>query len=184
MPRRKRPIMLVLNPKSIAANMLELQLEEPPMPIASNRFRLAMLAAMFISSPLLAAEPNYTFDPPLGSGKLILSEDFESTAVGQIPKGFTKSGAVGVVDNMSHSGTNPWHGSRRQRGAADHGQGRRDHRPGRPALGAALFQSPTAHPHARLAPGISRSSTRRSSPAPQPARWRPKMASRYACSTP
>jgi hypothetical protein len=52
-----------------------------------------------------AAKPEApSFDPPLGSGKLVLSEDFEATPVGEIPKGFTKSGAVGVVDDVAHSG--------------------------------------------------------------------------------
>jgi hypothetical protein len=36
--------------------------------------------------------------------KLILNEDFESTPAGEIPKGFTKTGAVVVVDDMAHSG--------------------------------------------------------------------------------
>src|SRR5450432_3344396 len=44
------------------------------------------------------------FDPPIGSGKLLLSEDFEATAVGEIPAGFTKTGAVAVVDDVSHGG--------------------------------------------------------------------------------
>ena len=35
---------------------------------------------------------------------LILSEDFESTPVGQIPKGFTKTGALGVAEDAAHSG--------------------------------------------------------------------------------
>ena len=43
-------------------------------------------------------------DPPVGTGKLLLMEDFESTPVGQIPPGFTKTGAVGVVDDVAHSG--------------------------------------------------------------------------------
>ena len=34
----------------------------------------------------------------------MVSEDFESTAVGQIPKGFTKTGAIGVADDAAHSG--------------------------------------------------------------------------------
>jgi hypothetical protein len=42
-------------------------------------------------------------DPPLGTGPYLI-EDFEDTAVGQIPKGFTKTGAVGVVDDVSHTG--------------------------------------------------------------------------------
>jgi hypothetical protein len=36
--------------------------------------------------------------------KILISEDFESTAVGEIPKGFTKTGMVGVVDDVAHSG--------------------------------------------------------------------------------
>ena len=36
--------------------------------------------------------------------KLLLSEDFESTPGGQIPAGYTKTGAVGVVDDVAHSG--------------------------------------------------------------------------------
>jgi len=36
---------------------------------------------------------------------LILSDDFESTAVGAIPAGFTKTGAIGVEEGVAHSGT-------------------------------------------------------------------------------
>src|SRR5205085_1770041 len=43
-------------------------------------------------------------DPPIGSGKLILLEDFETTAAGQVPKGYQKQGAVAVVDDVAHSG--------------------------------------------------------------------------------
>ena len=43
-------------------------------------------------------------DPPIGTAKLLLEEDFEATPVGQIPKGFTKTGAVAVVDDVAHSG--------------------------------------------------------------------------------
>lgn len=35
---------------------------------------------------------------------LLLVEDFEIVAVGQIPKGYTKQGAVGVVEDVAHSG--------------------------------------------------------------------------------
>lgn len=38
------------------------------------------------------------------AAKPALVEDFESTAVGQIPAGFTKSGAVSVTDETAHSG--------------------------------------------------------------------------------
>ncbi|HEV7405500.1 MAG TPA: hypothetical protein VGO11_21325 [Chthoniobacteraceae bacterium] len=53
----------------------------------------ASLAALLLSATALA-------EPP----KLLLSEDFESTAVGAIPAGFTKTGEVAVVDDMAHSG--------------------------------------------------------------------------------
>ena len=43
-------------------------------------------------------------DPPLGTGKLLLLEDFETTATGQIPKGYQKTGAVSVVEDVAHSG--------------------------------------------------------------------------------
>ena len=36
---------------------------------------------------------------------LILSDDFESTAVGAIPAGFTKTGNIGVEEGVAHSGT-------------------------------------------------------------------------------
>jgi len=37
-------------------------------------------------------------------GDLILSEDFESIPVGEIPKGFTKTGTIGVAEDAAHSG--------------------------------------------------------------------------------
>ena len=36
---------------------------------------------------------------------VIVSEDFESTPVGAIPAGFTKTGAIGVEEGVAHSGT-------------------------------------------------------------------------------
>jgi hypothetical protein len=42
--------------------------------------------------------------PPIGKGKLLLYEDFETTAPGDIPKGYQKQGAVGVVNGVGHSG--------------------------------------------------------------------------------
>src|SRR5215510_10560554 len=35
----------------------------------------------------------------------IVSEDFESTAAGAIPAGFTKTGNIGVEEGVAHSGT-------------------------------------------------------------------------------
>jgi len=43
-------------------------------------------------------------DPPIGKAPILLMEDFETTAPGEVPKGYTKQGAVSVVDNMAHSG--------------------------------------------------------------------------------
>jgi hypothetical protein len=45
-----------------------------------------------------------TDDPPIGKGKILLLEDFETTAAGQIPKGYQKTGAVSVVEDVAHSG--------------------------------------------------------------------------------
>ena len=64
---------------------------------AMNSSLLALLSAgLVLSSARVFAESP--------GGKILLSEDFESTQVGQIPAGFTKSGAVGVVDDVAHSG--------------------------------------------------------------------------------
>jgi len=46
--------------------------------------------------------------PPPASHSLpgaILSEDFESTPIGAIPAGFTKTGEIGVEQGLAHSGT-------------------------------------------------------------------------------
>ncbi len=56
---------------------------------------LAITLLALASSGVFAAPP---------APKLILSEDFESTPVGEIPKGFTKSGPVAVSDDTAHSG--------------------------------------------------------------------------------
>lgn len=45
-----------------------------------------------------------TDDPPVGTGKLLILEDFETTAPGQVPKGYQKQGAVSVVEEAAHSG--------------------------------------------------------------------------------
>ncbi|HEX7900968.1 MAG TPA: hypothetical protein VF950_24630 [Planctomycetota bacterium] len=42
--------------------------------------------------------------PPIGKAKPLLYEDFETTAPGQIPKGYQKQGEVAVVDGVGHSG--------------------------------------------------------------------------------
>ncbi len=55
--------------------------------------RLLSLTALLASAVVFAEAP-----------KLIISEDFENVAVGDAPKGFVKKGALGVVDDVSHSG--------------------------------------------------------------------------------
>jgi len=64
-----------------------------------------LLAAAFSLSPAGAQDTKPPADdPPVGTGKFLLYEDFEATPVGQIPRGYTKTGAVSVVDDVAHSG--------------------------------------------------------------------------------
>jgi hypothetical protein len=56
-----------------------------------------------VSIALLILASTRVFADP-APADLILSEDFESTPVGQIPKGFTKNGALGVAEDAAHSG--------------------------------------------------------------------------------
>lgn len=48
----------------------------------------------------LAASSNFA----QAASDVVVSDDLESTAVGQIPKGFTKTGAIAVADDQAHSG--------------------------------------------------------------------------------
>ncbi|MDB6118627.1 MAG: hypothetical protein JWO08_2408 [Verrucomicrobiaceae bacterium] len=59
----------------------------------------ALLASAFLT--LALAHPTARAAEP---AKLVLSEDFDSTPVGEIPTGFTKAGAVGVTEETAHSG--------------------------------------------------------------------------------
>lgn len=67
---------------------------------------LALSATAAAAEPAKAAKE--TGDPaaivPLKTAKLIIFEDFESTAVGGIPKGFTKKGSCVVVGDAAHTG--------------------------------------------------------------------------------
>lgn len=65
---------------------------------SSRRSLRALLAAVALLLPALRSA-----DAQLPA-RLILKEDFETTATGAIPAGFTKTGAVAVVDDMAHSG--------------------------------------------------------------------------------
>ena len=66
-----------------------------------TRLLLPLACALFIGQAH-AAEP--AGGKPKGEAPLLLVEDFEETAPGQVPKGFAKQGAVGVVDDVAHSG--------------------------------------------------------------------------------
>lgn len=52
----------------------------------------------------LGVSSTHAAEPAKAPAKLALSEDFETTDVGQIPTGFTKTGAVAVTDETAHSG--------------------------------------------------------------------------------
>lgn len=68
------------------------------MSIHASRFAaLALLTATVVPAVHAAEKP-----PKLAP--LLLLEDFETTQVGQIPKNYTKNGAVAVVDEVAHSG--------------------------------------------------------------------------------
>ena len=58
-------------------------------------FRISVILLLLASARTFAQST-----PP----DLVLSEDFESTPVGQIPKAFTKTGAVAVAEDAAHSG--------------------------------------------------------------------------------
>lgn len=66
---------------------------------------LLLGALLVLSSAARAAdpEPGASDAPPVGNGRFF-SVDFENVPVGQIPPGFTKTGDVGVVDDVAHSG--------------------------------------------------------------------------------
>jgi len=70
----------------------------------------AALVALILGSPILAQDkPGKelkppTDVPPVGKAPILLFEDFETTAAGQVPKGYTKQGAVEVVNDVAHSG--------------------------------------------------------------------------------
>ncbi|HEX3133079.1 MAG TPA: hypothetical protein VHX44_05785, partial [Planctomycetota bacterium] len=81
---------------------------------AMHSLNLVFTATLLaFSATVIAAEPakgakDAALEPiaivPLKTAKLIIVEDFESTAVGAIPAGFTKKGSCAVVGDVAHSG--------------------------------------------------------------------------------
>jgi hypothetical protein len=63
------------------------------------------LRLALVCTALSCSHPLHTAEKAPKEAPLLLLEDFESTAAGQIPKAYTKQGAVGVVDDVAHSGT-------------------------------------------------------------------------------
>ncbi len=57
-----------------------------------------------LSATLLALATSQVFSQTASPG-IVVTDDFESTAVGAIPNGFTKTGAIGVAEGVAHSGT-------------------------------------------------------------------------------
>lgn len=74
----------------------------------TTRLCRVLLLATAAATPLLAADAAPALPAvevvPLAKAHIVLAEDFESTAVGAIPAGYTKKGAVGVVDEVAHTG--------------------------------------------------------------------------------
>lgn len=62
-----------------------------------NRILPACSALLLLAAPRAFAET--------APANVIVSENFESTAAGQIPVGFTKTGAIAVAEGVAHSGT-------------------------------------------------------------------------------
>ena len=71
------------------------------MKIPLHSSRRSLRALLPVLALLLTTIPTAFAQLP---AKLILKEDFESTAVGAIPPGFTKTGAVAVAEDAAHSG--------------------------------------------------------------------------------
>ena len=71
-------------------------------------FTFSLLALSALSQAAEPAKPAPADNPaivPLKTARLIIHEDFEATADGGIPTGFTKKGAASVVSDVAHSGT-------------------------------------------------------------------------------
>ena len=78
--------------------------------MSSLPYRRILLLLAAVAAPALAADASAAAPPdasdivPLKKATFFIYEDFESTDVGKIPKGFTSKGSVGVVDDVAHTG--------------------------------------------------------------------------------
>ncbi len=72
---------------------------------ASALFALALAFSLAYAGEQAGKDPKPPADdPPVGKGKFLLYEDFEGVATGQIPRGYQKTGAAAVVEDVGHSG--------------------------------------------------------------------------------
>ena len=67
---------------------------------AARAVPLILTVAGIVAAPSATAAEK----KPPKQAPLLLLEDFESTPAGQIPKNYTKTGALSVVDDVAHSG--------------------------------------------------------------------------------
>ena len=72
-------------------------------------FIRSAVVALLLGAPVLAQQQGKdlkppTDVPPVGKAPILLFEDFETTAPGQVPRGYTKQGAVSVVNDVAQSG--------------------------------------------------------------------------------
>ncbi len=67
--------------------------------IRGTAVAMTVMCAVVSAPALLGAEKKAPKEAPL-----LLVEDFETTQPGQIPKNYSKTGAIGVVDEVAHSG--------------------------------------------------------------------------------
>jgi hypothetical protein len=64
------------------------------------------LFVFVLAASLAAAEPQQSKlpDAPVGKAPILFAEDFETTAPGQVPKGYQKQGEIGVADDAANRG--------------------------------------------------------------------------------
>lgn len=75
-------------------------------PSASRHLLALTCASLMVGAGAAEAKPKTTKEPKVTkeAAPLLLDEQFEQTEVGQIPRGFTKEGAIGVAEDAAHNG--------------------------------------------------------------------------------
>ena len=65
---------------------------------------LRVLAAVALTAPVAFAQQGNLPPVPVGKAPIVFAEDFETTAPGQIPKGYQKQGELGVAADAANRG--------------------------------------------------------------------------------